>query len=158
MVSRLRYNRSDAMRDLSDIRRRIEEDIARPVLRTILERIPEEMKELSPAVDVFEKGENIVVKVELPGVRQEDIDISVVDDVLTIKGEKKEEPGVKDADYYRTELNYGNFFRTINLPATVDTQSIDAVYDDGIVRIALPIAHGSKPKKVPIKVKGTTEK
>jgi HSP20 family protein len=153
MEDRFRFYRDSAARDLEDLRRRFEYDVARPVIRTIWERLPEEMKGWSPAVDVFQKGDNIIVKVEMPGVKQDDVDISASNDTLTIKGTKKAEPGVKDNEYSRSEIIHGNFVRTVNLPAAVDTDNVDAVYEDGIVRITMPVASGSKPKKVPIKVK-----
>ena len=82
-------------RDLEDMRRRFDEDVIRPVMHAIWERIPEEAKTWSPAVDVFEKVDSIIVKAELPGMKQEDIDVSVAEDYLTIKGEKKRKPGLK---------------------------------------------------------------
>lgn len=153
MADGWRYRRNAAIRELDDIRRRFEDEVARPVIRSIWERLPDEMKEWAPSVDVFERGDSFVVKVEIPGVKQEDVDLSVAEDTLLIKGERKAEIGVKEADYHRSELSYGGFYRSVSLPAPVDSQNIDAVYEDGILRITLPIARGAKPKKVAIKVK-----
>ena len=74
-------------RELEELRRRFEDEIARPFIRAIWEHIPEEVKGWAPSIDVFEKGDNFVVKVELPGMKQEDIDVSVSDDTVTVKGE-----------------------------------------------------------------------
>ena len=140
-------------RELDSMRQRFQDEIARPFLRSIWDRIPEEIKEWGPTMDIYEKGDNYIVKVELPGVKQEDVDVSVTEDSLTIKGEKRSETGIKNEDYFKTEMTYGNFYRSITLPSTIDTQNIDAVYEDGVLRITLPMAKGAKRKKVSVKVK-----
>ena len=141
------------VRELEEMRRRFEDDFIRPVMHAVWDRIPEEVKGWSPSVDVIEKGDTFEVKVELPGIKQTDVDVSVTDDVLTIKGERKAESGAKDEDYYRNEIAYGAFYRTIGLPAAADTRNIEAVYEDGILRITLQRPAGAKPKKVNIQVK-----
>jgi HSP20 family protein len=144
------------IRELEEMRRRFDEDVVRPVMRAVWERIPEEVKSWSPAVDVFEKGDNLMIKVELPGMKQEDIDVYVTQDKLTIKGERKPESGVKDADYFRSEVAYGGFYRSIDLPFSVDNKIIEAIYSDGVLRITLQRAAGSKPNRVTIHVKKET--
>lgn len=141
------------VRELEEMGRRFEEEFVRPVVRAVWERIPEEVKGWSPSIDIFEKGDNFVVKVELPGMKQEDVDVSVSEDTLTIKGERNPESSVKDEDYYRSEIAYGSFYRSIVLPSSVDTKNIEAVYEDGILRVTLQRAAGAKPKKVNIQVK-----
>jgi HSP20 family protein len=144
------------VRELEEMRRRLDEDIVRPIMHAVWERIPDEAKTWSPSIDLFEKGDNLVVKAELPGMKQEDIDVSATDDVLTIKGEKRRETGVKDEDYYRSEAAYGAFYRAVDLPFSVDTKSIEATFEDGILRVTLQRMAGSKPKKVSIQInKGT---
>ena len=140
-------------RDLEDMRRRFEDDIARPFMRAIWERIPEEVKGWSPAVDVYEKGDSLVVKVELPGVKQDEVEVSASDDALTVKGQRTREAGVKDADYDRSEIAYGNFYRSVALPSNVDTKNIEAVFEDGILRVTLQRAAGTKPRKVTVQVR-----
>ena len=144
------------IRELEEMRRRFEEDIIRPVMRAVWERIPEEVKGWSPSVDFFEKGDNFEVKVELPGMKQEDIDVSVSNDTLMIKGERRPESSVKEEDYYRSEIAYGSFYRSIALPSSVDTKNIEAVYEDGILRVTLQRAAGAKSKKVNVQVKKGT--
>ncbi len=144
------------VRELEEMGRRLEEDFVRPVVRAVWERIPEEERGWSPSIDIFEKGDNFVVKVELPGMKQEDLDVSVSDDTLTIKGERSPESSVKDEDYYRSEIAYGGFYRSIVLPSVVDTKNIEAVYEDGILFVTLQRAAGAKPKKVNIQVKKGT--
>ena len=86
-------------------------------------------------------------------MKQADVDVSVIDDTLTIKGERMPESGIKSEDYYRSEIAYGSFYRSIGLPAAVDTKNIEAVYEDGILRVTLQRAAGTKPKKVNVQVK-----
>ena len=139
--------------ELDDMRRKFEEEIVKPVMRSVYGHIPEEMKGWAPAVDVIEKGDNLVVKVELPGMKQEDIDVSVSDDTLTVKGERKPESGVKDEDYARSEITHGSFYRSVALPSGVETRNIEAVYEDGILRVTLQRVSEAKPKKVTVQVK-----
>jgi HSP20 family protein len=135
------------------MRRRFEDDIVRPFMHAVWERIPEEVKGWAPSIDIFEKGDNVVVKAELPGMKQEDIDVSISDDTLPIKGERKPESGTKDEDYYRSEIDYGSFYRSVALPSSVDTKNIEAVYEDGVLRVTLQRASGAKPKKVSVMIK-----
>jgi HSP20 family protein len=144
---------SRPIRELEEMRRRFEDDIVRPVMHAVWEHIPEEAKAWSPSMDVFEKGDDFEVKVELPGIKQEDVDVSISDGKLTIKGERTPDSKVKDEDYYRSEIAYGSFYRSIALPSSVDTRNIDAMYEDGILRVTLQRAAGAKPKKINIQVK-----
>jgi HSP20 family protein len=106
-----------------------------------------------PSVDIFEKDDKFVVKAELPGMKEEDIDVSVVGDTLTVKGEKKTETEVNEEDYYRCERSYGNFYRSIPLPSTVDANKIEANYQDGVLEVTLPKAAEVKPKKIAVSAK-----
>ncbi len=139
------------VRELEEMRRRFEDDVVRPVMRAVWERIPEEVKGWSPSVDVFERGESIIVRIEMPGVKKEDVELSASDDALTVKGQRLPETGVKDSDYSRREIPYGSFYRSISLPANVNTQDIAAVYQDGVLEVTLQRAAGSKARKVEIK-------
>lgn len=141
------------LRELDEMRRRLEDDIARPFLRSIWDRIPEEVKRWAPSIDIWEKGDDFVVKVELPGMKYEDIDVSVLEETLVIKGEKKPERGIKDEDYHRSEIAYGSFYRSILVPSSIDTKDIEAVYEDGVLRVTLKRASGAKPQKIEVKVK-----
>ena len=141
--------------ELNDLRRRFEEEIVRPVTQAIYGRIPEEQKGWAPAIEVIEKGDSFVVKFELPGVNEEDIDVSVSGDTLTVTGERKMESGIEGDNYERSEITYGKFYREVALPAEVDTKNPAAVYQDGILRIILQRS-GTKPKKVNVQVKKST--
>jgi HSP20 family protein len=109
--------------------------------------------ETVPAVDMFDKDDEIVVKAELPGIDKENIKISVSDSVLSIKGEMKKEEEVKEEDYYYAERSYGSFSRSLTLPAKVVESKIKAEYKDGILEVHLPKAAESKPKEIKVDVK-----
>lgn len=107
----------------------------------------------SPSVDVAERNDEYVVKVELPGVSKDDVKITMQDNVLTIRGEKKEEKETKESSYHRVERSYGSFQRFFTLPTTVKSDKVDASYKDGILTISLPKAEEAKPKQIEVKVK-----
>ncbi|MBW2038519.1 MAG: Hsp20/alpha crystallin family protein [Deltaproteobacteria bacterium] len=106
----------------------------------------------SPAVDILEKGEEIILKMEVPEVDQRDIDIKMEGNILTIKGERKLEEGTKREDYHRLERPYGNFNRSFSLPNTVDQGKIKAGYKDGVLRVILPKKEETKPKQIEVEV------
>ena len=106
----------------------------------------------APSVDVAETDEEIVVTAELPGVKQEEVDISIADSVLTLKGEKKEEKEVKEKNYHRIERSYGSFQRSISLPTGVEASKAKATYKDGILRVTVPKVEEAKPKQIKIDV------
>jgi len=116
-------------------------------------RIPTEAMGWVPSVEMYEKEDKFVVRAELPGMKKEEIDVSVVGNTLTISGERKAETEVKEEDYYRCELCYGKFSRSISLPAAVDAAKVDASYENGILEITLPKIEAAKPKKITIKTK-----
>lgn len=106
----------------------------------------------APAIDVYEKGSNVVVKAELPGIKPEEIDVLAEEDRLTIKGERKLEEETKEEDYYRLERRYGSFERTLPLPTAVKTDKIKAKFKDGVLEVTLPKTEEAKPKEVKVKV------
>jgi HSP20 family protein len=144
-------------RELEDVERRFDEIFGRPTLPSLWWRFPEETGWI-PALDVFEKDNKLVVKAEIPGMKEEDIDVSVVGDTLTIKGERKTEAEVKDEDYYRCERSYGSFFRSIPLPSAVDANKIEANYENGVLEVTLPKTAAAKRKKVKVAAKKKAEK
>ena len=107
----------------------------------------------TPQLDVYEDENNIIVNVDVPGMKPEDIDISVSGNALSIRGEKKQEEKKEGKDYYRMERAYGSFSRTVELPSTVDTKKINATYKDGVLEVVLPKVEEAKPQKIKIKVK-----
>ncbi len=94
------------------------------------------------------------LKADLPEVNQDDVNISVEGNVLTIHGERKGEKEVKERDYYRMERSYGAFSRSFTLPATVNTEKIEATISGGVLTVALPKKEESKPKQIQVKVSG----
>jgi HSP20 family protein len=112
----------------------------------------EEVGEWFPALDVSETKNDIVVKTEVPGLDPKDIDISLSEGVLTIKGEKKQEKEEKEENYHLIERSYGTFTRTVRLPREVQSEKISASYKNGILRVTLPKSEEAKKKEIKIKV------
>jgi HSP20 family protein len=112
----------------------------------------EETGEFLPAIDLAEKDNELVVKCEVPGMDPKDIDISLSDGVLTIRGEKKQEREEKESDYHLVERSYGSFTRSIQLPREVQGEKINASYKNGILKITLPKSEEAKKKEIKIKV------
>jgi HSP20 family protein len=106
-----------------------------------------------PAVDVVEKDDAIQLTAELPGIEEKDIEVSVAEDRLTIKGEKKEEKEEKRRNYYMAERRYGSFERSFRLPASVNHDKIDASFQKGILTIVMPKTEEAKKKAKKIAVK-----
>jgi HSP20 family protein len=104
-----------------------------------------------PAVDVSESGDKITVKAEIPGLEAKDIEISMVGDTLTIKGEKKVEKEEKEENYHMVERSYGSFTRAMKLPAPVDPDKVEATYKNGVLTVVLPKKEEVKPKSIEIK-------
>ena len=106
----------------------------------------------TPALDLYQTNDDVVAVVELPGMRKEDIDLSMQDGILTISGERKEE-GATDGDKTaRTERFVGKFRRSISLPTRVDANKVNATYKDGILTVTLPKAEEVKPKQIQVNV------
>ena len=104
----------------------------------------------SPALDLYESGDHFEAVVELPGMRKEDIDISLHDGTLTINGERKRESNNGETAQ-RTGRYVGTFRRSIELPTRVDASKVSAIYQDGILKVTLPKAEEAKPKQIQVK-------
>ena len=105
-----------------------------------------------PSLDVSETKGELVVKAELPGIDPKDIDISLNEGVLTIKGQKKQEKEEKEEGYHLVERSYGSFIRAIRLPREVKSDKINASYKDGVLKVTLPKTEEAKKKEIKIKV------
>jgi len=105
----------------------------------------------APDVDIKETDKEILIKADLPGMKMEDIDVSVDEDQLVIKGERKEEKEEKDKDYVRVERNYGSFYRSFSIGVPVKSDQVGATYKNGVLEITLPKSEAKKPKKIAIK-------
>ncbi len=106
-----------------------------------------------PAVDLLEKDDEFVAKVELPGVHKDDVKVTLHDNILTIRGEKKEERESKDSNYHRLERSYGSFQRSFTLPTSVRQDKVEAEFRDGVLTITMPKAEEAKRKQIEVKVK-----
>jgi len=104
-----------------------------------------------PPVDIFEKEDCLVLKAELAGMSEKDIDINVENGVLTLRGERKREREVQTDSYHRSERYFGTFVRTFALPTTVDAAKIQASYRSGVLEVVMPKSEMAKPKKIEIK-------
>jgi HSP20 family protein len=107
----------------------------------------------TPALDVYEDNDNLIVKAELPGLKKDEIDISIHEGALHISGERKQETQNKDAETYRSERFYGRFHRTVGLPKAVQVDKVQASYRDGILTVTLPKSEEAKPKQIQVNVK-----
>ncbi len=106
-----------------------------------------------PPVDIYQNGEHeLVLKAELPDMARENIDVTVVDGTLTIKGEKKLSSEVKEEQFHRVERRYGTFSRSFSLPPTVDAGKVGAEYKNGVLTVKLPMREESKPRQVKVDV------
>jgi HSP20 family protein len=115
--------------------------------------LKEWLKEWSPRLDIVETKDEMIVRVDLPGVKQSDIDISVRNDSLMIRGERKEEKETREENYYRRERAYGTFSRSIPLPSGVKAEQIKATYQDGVLEVRFPRPEETKSKQIKIEVK-----
>jgi HSP20 family protein len=106
----------------------------------------------NPALDLFEDKDNLVVKAELPGMKKEDIEVSLHDGALSISGERRSEEKHNDAQTYRSERFVGRFHRTVTLPSPVDTGKVKAEYKDGMLTVTLPKTEAAKPKQIAVNV------
>ncbi|MCM8763444.1 MAG: Hsp20/alpha crystallin family protein [Candidatus Omnitrophica bacterium] len=141
----------DPFRELMDLQRDIDN-----LFNASWERLPARLSQEAtwlPSLDVAEDKDKIVIKVDLPGVKQSDIDVSVSGDILTIKGERKQEQEIKEKKLHRIERFYGSFSRSLSLPDFVDSSKISAVYKDGVLEVTLPKTEKAKPKQIKVEVK-----
>jgi HSP20 family protein len=108
-------------------------------------------------IDMYQTDKDVVVKATLPGVDAEDVEISITGDILTIKGEHSEEEEVNEGDYIHRERRIGTFSRSMPLPASVDSNKADAVFDKGVLTVTLPKKEAAKPRKIKAKHKSTAK-
>jgi HSP20 family protein len=104
-----------------------------------------------PAVDILERGNDLLIRAEIPGVDKDDIDINVENNTLSIRGERKREEEHDEDRQYKVERVFGSFVRSFRLPRTVDSSRISANYKDGVLELRLPKAEEAKPRRIEIK-------
>ena len=109
----------------------------------------------APPVDIYDSGNHeLVIKAELPDMSKDDIEITVENNTLTLRGEKKMDSAMKDECCHRIERTYGTFSRTFSLPTTVDTSKVSADYKNGVLTVKLPVREEAKPKQIQVQVQG----
>lgn len=104
----------------------------------------------APPVDIFEKGDDLIIRAELAGVRRDDIDVRVEENMLVLSGERKKDEELEEGKAYRVERTFGPFTRRFALPTTVDPTRISARYVDGLLDVTLPKSEKAKPRKIAI--------
>jgi HSP20 family protein len=142
-------------RDFSTLQERVNRILRESV-------IPESAEEaltsnFAPPVDVYEDEHTITLKIEVPGIDENDINISIANNTLTVRGERRFEKDEKEENFHRVERVYGSFARSFTLPNTVDPEQISAHYEKGVLKIRLPKKAEAKPKLIQVNVEKTLE-
>jgi HSP20 family protein len=155
MNSLMRWSRPDVATwpgfgRLTDLRDEIDRLFESPLAE--LARTSQILSGWTPALDLYEDKDNFVVKAELPGMKREDIAVSLHEGSLSISGERKSEEKHADAEVYRTERFFGRFQRTVTLPTPVAADKVKAAYKDGLLTITLPKTEEAKPKQIEVNV------
>lgn len=104
----------------------------------------------APAVDVYENGEKVVLKLDVPGIKEEDLDIRVENQTLSVRGEREFEKEEKEENFHRIERRYGSFFRSFSLPTTVDTENVEASYNAGVLKLELKKKASAQPRQIKV--------
>ncbi len=144
--------RWDPFRDLTALQNEVNRLFTRATGGDVAER-----QSWTPAIDVVETDNAIELKAELAGMKPEDINIEVQDNVLTVSGERRFEEEVKEDKFYRIERRYGSFSRSLALPPTVDETKVEANYENGVLHIKVHKAEIVKPKKITVSIGGGSE-
>ncbi len=112
---------------------------------------PRMAADITPSVDIYDDGDDMVIKAEIPGIKKDDLDVSITDEAVTISGEKKQEEKVDKENYHRIERRYGSFSRSFRLPENVNGSKAKAEFKDGVLEIRIPKTKENKKKKIEIK-------
>jgi HSP20 family protein len=111
-----------------------------------------ERYEMTPTIDIYEEGNEVVMKADIPGITKDDLKIDITENVLTLSGEKKKEEKIERDDYYRYERSFGSFCRRFELPGDLDTEKIKAHFKDGVLEVRIPMLKTAEKKrrKIPV--------
>jgi HSP20 family protein len=142
--------RWEPWREMTTLRRAFERFFDEPFEPRFL--LPWRLDEFEPAVDVVEDENAYIMKASLPGVKPENVEVTLQNNVLTLKGEAKEDKEIKEENYHLRERRYGSFMRSLTLPASVKADLIEARHEDGVLIVRLPKTEEDKPKKIAVKV------
>jgi len=142
--------RWEPFRELATVRDTMDRLFEEPFF-TPMRLWPRPLDEFRPAMDVLEEEGAYIVKASLPGVKPEEVEITLTDNTLTIKGEAKADKEVKEENYHLRERHYGSFLRTMTLPMAVDTEKVEAMHENGVLTLHLPKSEAVKPKKIAVK-------
>lgn len=105
------------------------------------------------AIDMYETKDEVIVKAALPGVKPDEAEVTITGDTLTIRGESKEEKEIKEENYIRKERHFGSFARSVTLPAGLQADKAEAIFEDGVLTLKIPKSEEVKPKRVKVKAK-----
>ncbi len=145
--------RWDPFRDLLSLQERMNKLFEDSIARSNSPAADPGVGTWSPAVDIIEKGDELILRAEVPGIALEDVDLQVHDDTLVMLGERRFEKEAKNENYHRIERAYGTFSRSFTLPGIIDQANIKAKLKDGILEVHLPKAQSAKPTAIPIEIK-----
>jgi HSP20 family protein len=143
----MNLTRWEPFRDLMTLQDRMSRMVHDPMFRFTSQN---DLGGWFPPVDIHEEPDRIILRAEIPGVGRDDIDVSVENGTLTLRGEKKQEKEVSTDNAFRVERFYGSFARSFVLPAAIDPENIKASYKDGVLEIVVPKAEEAKPKKIKV--------
>jgi HSP20 family protein len=143
-----KFDRWDPFEELTTLRNRMD----RLWTRVTAENEPV-MANWTPTSDVLETKDEIVIKAELPGIEEKDVEIQIENGVLTIQGERKAEKETEDKGFRRVERAYGSFFRSFTLPPNVEAEKIAANFNNGLLEVHMPKKEGAKPRAIKVEVK-----
>jgi HSP20 family protein len=135
-----------------DLEKWFEDIFPRPFAPFSFPRFRVAAEEIMPDVDIFQTDKDVVLKAELPGMKKEDIEVTLAADTITISGKKKKEDEVKKKDYHKYERSYGSFCRTFTLPAEVKADKVKSTFKDGVLEVIMPKSEEAKSKEVKIKI------
>lgn len=142
----------DPFRDLSTIQERMNQIFEDALSRSKGKEEGIRAGMWTPAVDIYENNDSVIVKAELPGVTKDQISVEVKDGILSLRGERKFEKEVKEENYHRVERSYGSFQRSFSLPVSVDQDKVTAKFQDGVLEVKLPKKEQARPKQIQVNV------
>ena len=138
----------------------LQDRVNRILRESFIPQSPEEAlttSNFAPPVDVYEDEHNITLKVEVPGIDEKDINVSIENNTLTVRGERRFEKDEKEENYHRVERMYGSFTRSFTLPNTLDPEQVSANYEKGVLKIRLAKKTEAKPKVIKVNIEQTSE-